>query len=509
MLRTPTLTALLLGAFTACDPTSIPAPPPPTRTVVGRYAITYLTAKGPVEMAVDLSLYKLIALVPSDDQRSFTELPGVGRSDGTFRMPNVPEGPYTLYLRRDGRDPGTALLITSSADRLDLGYDVAVRPDAILPKQAPTPLVIDAGPMAPWQKEDDLRLAVPGLGRSFSLLQGSLTPTDRPPRVGDTALSGLTIDWSRSDHFSPLPLIQREQGDEAWLSQLTFRDLGNLGSYLSLARIWKLPPFQMADGLRSEVRGSFATVPQELRRLRWQRSAFAALTAQISKQANDPLPPTLMLSQLPWDPSRGVVGEAPATLVYTPSQPATDVDVSLSDGAGYPETWPRIVSTEEGVIEQHRGMNARKPVFMTGTLRVTMLLTNPAELDVRPQIGPVTDVLFNGLDIGGQLGEPEGILSLSWRPPAVGSATGYRVDLFEFDTNFSEETEVTHLARFYTSQSRILVPPDFRRSEHYYLFRITAFATPGANMNMDMEHAPLRRTLPESSADRLVSWVQF
>ena len=95
--------------------------------VFGRWDRLHTTSAGVTAQGIDLSAYSVSALVPNG--AGHTSIGGVGRSDGTFELDDVPPG--AMYLLRVGR-----LVAVTDQHEVQLGTRIPTR--AAVPLVAPT-----------------------------------------------------------------------------------------------------------------------------------------------------------------------------------------------------------------------------------------------------------------------------------------------------------------------------------------------------------------------------------
>ncbi len=114
-----------------------PAPAPPasaTRTVTVSSFTTYIVPSGTTTVPDDLSAVKLAALVP-DGSGGFTTIAGVGSSDGTATIADVPQGTYYLAVpayNLVSPAKGTVAYYVTASDTFDLSIDTLGSPDPTL-----------------------------------------------------------------------------------------------------------------------------------------------------------------------------------------------------------------------------------------------------------------------------------------------------------------------------------------------------------------------------------------
>ena len=104
----------------------------PAGTVTGTWINTFWTSSGPVLVPVDILKNKDFvptALVPQAEG-SFQGVQGVGNSDGTFSIPNIPAGYYWLRL--------AANFYWTSSSKFDFGADINMQTAGNILTTSPT-----------------------------------------------------------------------------------------------------------------------------------------------------------------------------------------------------------------------------------------------------------------------------------------------------------------------------------------------------------------------------------
>ncbi len=457
------------------------SPDAATRTVKGWVSGRYVTPTGEVTMPVDIRGANIAALIPPD----FAVLPGVGQQDGTFAIGGVPNGPY--YLRTNG------WYLVTAIDNIDYSFDVLGRADA-MPATTPTMLVFDVANLNPWQDGDELRMYSAGSGTAAFAMHRDATAG--APAVDDTTLSASTYDLSRA-WFEML--IDGSAGDELTLTQLATTSDGTR-TYQRLVRAFEPAAFTIANGGSAVLSGAFADVPQtETFAFEWNRPAFdTALRAQVPPFGASFSWPVLAFHTLPEADVRGLYHASAALVRFAPgwTMDASTVGGAWPHGDPYPADWTRAVTA---VYYTYRfvQVGAAEPLTVYSYVAVDLdgASVTPS-VPIVPLVGPVANTRVNGLDAFASLAGIGLTPSISWDPPAVGTANAYRVIVVRvFDS--AGTTTADPIASFDTfDDTSLMIPPGVLESGQFYVFYVIAVSIPG----VDREATPNLLSLPAGVA---------
>jgi hypothetical protein len=218
----------------------------------------HLTWRYPDGTAVpaDLTQVQYQVLVENGDHYDrYPDQPVTGTADGTFEIPDVPDGPYWIEGRHVGSDSYPTIVRREDHD-IDEGQDVLGRPDDVL-VAAPTPLMIDATNMGPWGAQDALAIDC------WNNATEAWAPTFTPAlAVGAQEIHG-SFDWSSmpavySFGRAGLPYLMRA-GDHVTISHETDLQTTPVSTSALTQVLDTDAPAQM-DGQSATLGGTFVDV---------------------------------------------------------------------------------------------------------------------------------------------------------------------------------------------------------------------------------------------------------
>lgn len=506
----------LLTRGSACSPAgSIDESTPPTRTVIGSKRITFLSATTAVEVNVDLSEYVIYALIADRKERyGYRDIPGIGRADGTFRIPDVPVGPFLLYMREKdepGRPRFTTYLATS-ADEVDMGFDAPFRsienPQIQIPRSAQTALDVSISSLRPWQPADDLQFINPHAAVRSSLKDGSLTPVQGRPTAGSSMLQSFVIRLLNGDSRAPMPLIAETDGSMFFSHLVWDRDAANVPC-AALDRIYSPAPFTVRDGTQVTLKGKFTEPDERVWSLSWQRSAFEKYRSQITTRRDRGGVQQLRLVNHFSDANRvPKQGDLGADLVEC-APPFGNADLDLLVRARAPFLSQRLSTLQirhEYQIPFSKS-SALNEITVIAAISSAVPLPSGSEVpDGVPLLSPVRELSFDNGSYGGRLVDVDRPLPVNWKVPEVGIPNGYQIELAKIDVDdFDRKASLVPLAILTTTQNNILLPGSLFDSDTTYVFRITALSV----HDVDLSRSPFRRAVPLASADVIADWVTF
>ena len=242
----------LLVACGFPQPADVPSDAPPTdalvapvNTVVGRSTLICVQTAGSVVTPVDLSASVINALIPdADSTTGYRVMGGVGSSDGTFVIHDVPDGlRYMLQINNSYFDTASHVL--------DDGSIVTARCDPTpVPTTASTPITFALSGVSEIRPGDSVN--------ATSLALGVLTDMSPPP----THQSTLTVatDWF-ANAFSIVatspPLLDQSVGDDLTLiHHRSARQLGadgRLELFDQILEVGSASGVEMRDGIATTI----------------------------------------------------------------------------------------------------------------------------------------------------------------------------------------------------------------------------------------------------------------
>lgn len=451
--------------------------------VTGTAIDTYVTATGSQQRPRDLTGTD-VAVFFESSPGNFDRIQGTGSADGTFRVPAVPAGTYTLKL-------GSAHLVTSRRN-LDVGVAFMGRPDRARASVSPTVMQLNVGQMDPWSVTDGLAMHAANVGAGTSLADVLLSPR---PVVGAQAAQGA-LNWAA---ISSPYLIDGQKGDRLQLLHLAGRNSGTGVTYQRVTQIFNAPAFTLGDGGTATLTGAFEAVAQDRKlKVDWSRSQFEGLRGSVHPLAQS-FSHSFQLFAYPQAQAHGDYGAGALLAAMYPTPDATDLDAGeLSFGNPFPADWTLMASAGVTFVVPYQIPGA-SAAGAPGAIYVLSDDKQVAAGPVRPLVGPVSKPQVNGKDAFGSLSGVGLYPVLSWSPPAVGSASGYQVFVYRLfaDGGATRRTLVTSLR---TTATRLTLPPNVLDRGSAYTATIVAINRPGA----DLDASPFRRGLPEGGAATLL-----
>ncbi|MDB4952571.1 MAG: hypothetical protein JWO36_140 [Myxococcales bacterium] len=448
------------------------------RTVSGILNVRHVTTTGEVVVPADLSAATVSVLALP----SFTGYPGITNADGTFSIPDVPEGPF--YLKLGNR------YLEMSADTVDLSFDSLGRP-GVAGATNPTNMTFNVTNLAAWQATDEIQMFSPGSGTiAFAMQSGA---TSGAPAVAATSLSSFVFDLSRASYRA---LIDGTMGDLLTMTQLATQTVGPR-TFRTVARSFAPASFTITNGGNATLTGAFSTTATNPTFTAvWDRPAFdAELSAHSPRQTANNYS-TLAVSTLPEAATRGVYHDAADLVVYAPgyTTDATAVSASWQYGDPYPVAWTRYGWCRYFTYRFIQLGSATPTAIFASMLVFRDLSTVTAQSPIAPIIGAVVSPKVNGMDAFGTLNGVGTTPTVSWTAPTLGVASRYYMDIYQVVAQ-NGATVLQGVARFETNKTQVAIPPAILTTGNAYVFEITARAAG----TLDLTATPNAQSLPDAS----------
>lgn len=459
---------------------------PNLRNISGAAQQVHVTPAGETLIDVDFSTAVVQALVP--DETGFTTHVGTG-GDGTFTIEDVPEGEYILRINAD-------YYVTDSS-AVTLSRYVVGRYDAATATM-PTTMSFDVDSMPAWDAADQLFWFDPGSGAYFPAMEYSISPS---PMTGTTDLE-TSVDYA----MAPTPrLVNTGEGDEPILSVLSWDNIAQdgIGWVGSTIATFSPDTLVMADGQAASATGSFttATLDQQLA-LDWRVSEFLA-QASAAHPAADPTDYFwFSIRAMAAGSEHGPFGTAYELLTAYPTV-GRDTDISHTLDYARPFNWDThgVTNVEFYAPLALPGRNAI--TTPAGFVYTADVLSDIATNGLAPVVGPPRDLLLDDQDA---TAERDGIGAnpvLSWTAPDLGNPAMYRVEVFRLATSGASGSRAVRVARIWTNDTSLKIPPGLLTNGEYYFFRVVAMQSPG----LTIASSPFTYTFPYGEAVAVTSRI--
>ena len=450
----------------------------PSRTVHGKQIVTFISEGTPSSdpRPEDFSGKAIAALLPrpSGDPYRF---PGVGRTDGTYEIPNVPGCGVWIQI-------GNQYTWASNAD-VDTSYLFPGRTNAKLGSLG-TSLTFQITNMVPWQHADWLEGFIPQLGNYVNgFLGGSWAELGNEPADGATSYD-LVSDLAGN------ALVDASQGDVVYLANLATDTRADGTLVRTVKRAARITGLTSPDGVATNVPVALVDVAAtKSLRVDWRRGTFEALKADLHPaSAPGYVPRFSNLNPVTLDvwthPDRKQVGPTAELVLVT--NPFTSGDVApfdVSFGTPYDASWGIDVD-----------IRATYHVVLTDRAGATHVTQEMFEL-----LGPFDRLA--GSPLAARLGTPRNIRingasafvaqnggtltpAIEWDPPALGTPTTYRVVVVDLAGTGAALNRPRDLFTFVIpslpgettpSLRRFVLPPGILERGKDYTFRVMAEST--------------------------------
>ena len=455
--------------------------------IQGAWMNRYLTTGNTVATrGADLGGASVQALVERPDG-SFTTFTGTGAADGTFSIEGVPTGDYYLRL-------GTDYVVTSSRAP-DLGRDGQGRPDAV-PANTSTFLAVDLQGLAPWQVGDSVEVFSPGTGLWSSSVT-SLGPTGTAPTAGVQQWAQPAKYWLMRNPS----LIDGASGDVATFHQLSRKTDSSLPAepftYSAASRAFSAP-LAVSQGATASLSGTMSVLAQDQSLVVDVRAqAFESLRTAVNPGTQAAVSHALYVAAFP-DGTRGSYAAAPDLVTFQPPAGGRDRVFSFTYGNPHPG-FAQAGLVEASYLVQHTlpGGAARALSIRPSAGYVDALPAFSATALV-PRLSPARAPTLNGQDAFGSLTGVGLMPRLAWTAPAVGTATHYRIRVYEIFVDGQGRTAqvAEPVAQLHTSRTDVRLPPGVLVAGKRYFAILEA----RASGNADFQGHPFRSAWPESYA---------
>lgn len=463
-----------------------------TRTVVGSNVRTHLASTFETFGPRQLGAISFTVLVAEDG--GTRAIPGQGFSDGTFRIADVPRGPYVL------RWGAADHYFRNEESAIDLGSAVDGRPTVALsaPASGTTTATFNVTDVEPWSAGSSLDMFSTQAGLAARGIEGDPLAKNVPQADGGaTALVNLTVPLRERDG-APARRIEGSKGDRLHLFQLSQRSSSTGEKALVLTREFDAPAFDAIFGNDSPVAGAFTTLP--LSRsidLTVKMSEFWAQPSEYGGAAETGVV-SLTVRAEPFTLRHGFPESAPRLVqMRLLSAPVgTDVATGLvsyglpQQGAWLPFVEFAMRATRDYALPGHAPVSH---VFNAFSEQAALAPT--AVMTLAPSVSPPRAVRVNGSPLTLPATGVGTTPLFEWDAPRVGAAAGYRAYLFRL-TSASSTTSLAYVATLDTSEPRFRIPAGLLLAGSTYFIELRARHRP----TVSLARSPERDEMPAAEA---------
>ncbi|MBE2248170.1 MAG: fibronectin type III domain-containing protein [Myxococcus sp.] len=425
--------------------------------MTGTLSTRYFLVNGTTTTAPNnLTTGVIQALIPNGT--SYTTLNGTGQANGTFIIPNVPQGTFLLRL-------GTTLLETSNRtftfENAQLG-----RPNATTATVNPTTMVVNVSSHVAWaQGQDEFIWVSPNVGATFYDYE---TYASTPPTAGATS-SSLSV------NFNGTLLVDQSAGDQVWLLQNRFTTDGGVGVGGTIAAA-ALPPFSQLNGQTTSVSTALQTppaLPGLTQSLNWNLNAFAALQPSLPPGTNPR--GTIVFSAFPsTTPSTLTLVNSWFSLVTAGLPPPTTFTLLTP----FPSGWAITGRTFFAVDTPRTVPGTSGPVALASGLGHYDTLAALTGAPITPRLGPVTNITLNGTALTTDRTGAGTTLQLAWTAPGLGTPTTYYVIVSRLNGAPGAATSVAERFTISVAGTSLTIPPSILIPGQPYVFEVQAVSSP-------------------------------
>jgi len=427
----------------------------------------------------DSTNYAIAALVPQPDG-SVVQIKGVGKSDGTATIANVPGGQYWLQIR-----PNEMYWTGTSA--FDYGSDYVGRAPV-----APitTTLAWNLSNLVPWDSSlDSVVLQVPTAGVSYA---ATTVPDDG------------SVHYQGSETYSGQP-VDTGEGDAAYVLQKRHQSVSSVVDVISVAAMAAVPELELDRG------GDPGTASASLAPLSSAKTLELELASSAYAKWAGSVNPNftfsggsgeLFLQPLVTD----LVAQGGVPLLdFTLFDVSADQDLGSYDlGSPFPSLWPMLFFYSQG-----GSVTASVPDGQSGTVDLWASLTHvgaslpSGSQPDEPEMSPVQGPQINGVSLFSAT-SVSGPAVLSWTAPSGTTPAGYSIAIDPVEKD-EYGYYVSDGFDLFTTSTSMTVPTGLLTSGKMYVFTITAVADAIANFAT----APWRSGYPLAWADAISGVVSY
>ncbi|HTJ46813.1 MAG TPA: DUF4215 domain-containing protein [Kofleriaceae bacterium] len=425
---------------------------------------------------LDLSALTVQAYVYDPTTMTFAVKTGAGKKDGTFAIPDVPDG-ASFYLSI--ADPNAFFPGYWFTDQrvLDLGFSQSGRPTK--PVTADSEVTLNVTGMTPWHSLDSVYISGINVGDSAYVTTGSTLP---PPTVGATTL-GETFDWRTTSSEQTMsfqlglsvrpPGVMDSPADDLTVDHAVLVPVadttGRSFTYSNITESFRKTDVGMSDGTPLAITGAFSPAPLSPNTLSWSAdlSAMRAALGHGDRHTNETIDCQRWAS-----PGTGGLwgGELVADMGGSTMPDMTNL---AWPGQAFrnpaPAIWQQFMSCTFGQYRAIRPPGTQGYRQSVDYIRIEATATNAYK--VSPTITAPTGLQLSGVAVSDGGAVPfDGTKApvLSWT--AVAGATRYFAILLQWQPG----SGFVFLGTFHTSGTSLPIPAQLLEVGGFYYFRIAA-----------------------------------
>ncbi len=433
---------------------------PGLRSINGTETVTWVAPNNIVIRRNDLTTLPVEALV-ADGSGGYTSIPGVGATDGTFHIDDIPAGVAIIHAGKLFTQ-----LDISAVTSVDLGTARNGRFDQVAASDASS-FAFDVGSLTTWQDADRMEFFCSNDSWIFDMQTFGFAGF---PATGDSSISNLTVPETAVAESIGTPgnLVVKDDGanggDVCTLAHLQARQTSDavpLG-YVAMAETFDPDPFDQTDGDVTTLSGSFVsnTTPSSV-------TVDIQMQDYVSLLAPAPASAFVALSFIGFDvlgapggvhSIRAGGNTADFMLLDLSANPQNNtVATNLQYGQPLTGTWDSFAFAAAQEIYVFPVPNSSR--FASINLNVTTTYDLDASgamsISAAPRLTAPQSPTINGADFLQPLSGVGLTPTIAWSAPARGTPDVYEVDLVQLVD--AQPPQVT-VARMATAGTSLTVP---------------------------------------------------